>query len=103
MAGDRLPWTPRAANAGDNFEPLKTLSWQLHVYGDATPEIRTLCGTRRLPMYTFEWRRDMRRRGLRRNALYLVRPDGYLAFVDERQDAALLAAYLDARRIAAAS
>jgi len=43
----------------------------------------------------------MRGCGLRRHALYLVRPDGYLAFVDERQNTASLAAYLDARRIRA--
>ncbi len=36
--GDRLPWVKADLNgAGDNFAPLRSLDWQLHVYGDALP------------------------------------------------------------------
>jgi 2-polyprenyl-6-methoxyphenol hydroxylase-like FAD-dependent oxidoreductase len=99
--GDRLPWVPPGANGLDNFEPLRAIAWQVHVYGDAASEIGELCAARRLPLHAFEWRHVMRGCGLRRHALYLVRPDGYLAFVDERQNTKSLAAYLDARRIRA--
>ncbi len=39
-AGDRLPWVNGAANGGneDNFAPLRSLNWQLHVYGDVAPQ-----------------------------------------------------------------
>ena len=41
----------------------------------------------------------MRRCGLRRNALYLVRPDGYVALVDDQARVQTLADYLDARKL----
>ena len=40
--GDRLPWVKPALNGfdQDNFAPLTSLDWQVHVYGDAAPEIQ---------------------------------------------------------------
>jgi hypothetical protein len=66
----------------DNFKPLKSLNWQVHVYGDVGLEIRAICEQRRLPLHVFGWQRDMGRSGLQRDAVYLVRPDGYVAMVD---------------------
>ena len=44
--GDRLPWVETNANGGhDNFAPLTSLDWQVHVYGDAMPESGR-CATR---------------------------------------------------------
>ena len=97
--GDRLPWVEMDWNeqCKDNFAPLTSIDWQMHVYGEATPQMRALCEERRLPLYVFPWRREMRRAGIRRNAAYLVRPDGYLALVDATGSAVKLGAYLDAR------
>ena len=41
--GDRLPWVNASASgvAEDNFAPLTSLDWQVHVYGDAAPEIQS--------------------------------------------------------------
>ena len=99
--GDRLPWLKMDWNDeyGDNFAPLASLDWQMHVYGEATPQMRALCDERRLPLHVFPWRREMRRARLRRNAAYLVRPDGYVALADITGSAAKLAAYLDARHL----
>ena len=99
--GDRLPWVKMDWNKGykDNFAPLTSLDWQMHVYGEATPQMRATCEERRLPLHVFPWRREMRRAGIRRNAAYLVRPDGYLALADVTGSAAKLAAYLDARQL----
>jgi len=41
----------------------------------------------------------MDRAGLRRNAVYLVRPDGYVALASPEVDTAALASYLDTRRL----
>jgi hypothetical protein len=41
----------------------------------------------------------MGRTGLRRNAVYLVRPDGYVALADPEGSAAAVTSYLDARKI----
>jgi len=98
--GDRLPWVPLDGTAHrDNFQPLTSLQWQLHVYGDAAPDTRALCAAQQLPLEVFEWSDRASQAGFRRDGLYLVRPDGYLAFVSERQDGNALAAYLAERRI----
>jgi 2-polyprenyl-6-methoxyphenol hydroxylase-like FAD-dependent oxidoreductase len=97
--GDRLPWVQHADGAGDNFAPLRSLEWQVHVYGDAARELRALCEARRLPLHVFPWRGEMRRTGLWRNAAYLVRPDGYVGLADSVASTAAITSYLDARGI----
>jgi 2-polyprenyl-6-methoxyphenol hydroxylase-like FAD-dependent oxidoreductase len=99
--GDRLPWVKMDGNnkCRDNFTPLTSVDWQMHVYGEAMPPIRALCSDRRLPLHVFPWCPEMKRAGLRRDAAYLVRPDGYVALADAEADAAKVASYLDARQL----
>jgi 2-polyprenyl-6-methoxyphenol hydroxylase-like FAD-dependent oxidoreductase len=97
--GDRLPWVE--APGVDNFQPLVSLDWQVHVYGDARPDLREVCEMRGLSLHVFPWRSEIRHTGLRRNAAYLVRPDGYVGLVDRDASAKSLAAYLDVRGIKA--
>jgi 2-polyprenyl-6-methoxyphenol hydroxylase-like FAD-dependent oxidoreductase len=92
-AGDRLPWV-KIDDSEDNFTPLKSLDWQLHVYGEATSEVRTLSVEQKLPLHVFPWHVTMKRTGLRRDALYLVRPDGYVAVAAERNRAETVRSYL---------
>jgi len=99
--GDRLPWVkPALDGVGDNFTPLTSLDWQIHVYGDASPEIQAVCADRKLPLRVFPWRHGMSRAGLQRNAIYLLRPDGHVALANPEGSAAAVAAYLDARKLA---
>ena len=37
--GDRLPWA-QTGEGTDNFAPLQSLDWQVHVYGEAGPALR---------------------------------------------------------------
>ena len=97
--GDRLPWVKSEANRLDNFASLTSLDWQVHVYGDAAPEIRTVCQEHKLPLHVFAWGPEVARPGLRRNAVYLVRPDGYVALADAEASANALSSYLTAREI----
>jgi 2-polyprenyl-6-methoxyphenol hydroxylase-like FAD-dependent oxidoreductase len=99
--GDRLPWVKVDGAGEDNFTPLTSLDWQVHVYGDARPGIQAVCDTRGLPLQVFAWRPEMRRAGLRRNALYLIRPDGYVAVADTDGTGRAVASYLDSRNIVA--
>jgi 2-polyprenyl-6-methoxyphenol hydroxylase-like FAD-dependent oxidoreductase len=103
--GDRLPWVKMGGGGEgtDNFGPLTSLDWQMHVYGEAMPPMRALCNERRLPLHVFPWRPEMERAALRRNAAYLVRPDGYVALADGEGRAATIAAYLDARQLTPAT
>jgi hypothetical protein len=54
-----------------------------------------------MPLRAFPWRPEMHNSGLARDAVYLVRPDGYVGLADPRGEAAALAAYLDTRRLKA--
>jgi 2-polyprenyl-6-methoxyphenol hydroxylase-like FAD-dependent oxidoreductase len=90
-AGDRLPWVEGA----DNYAPLKSLDWQLHVYGRAITALRELAAGARLPLHEWSWTRAVRRAGLARDALYLVRPDGHIGLARRGQDVEGLRAYLD--------
>jgi 2-polyprenyl-6-methoxyphenol hydroxylase-like FAD-dependent oxidoreductase len=99
--GDRLPWVRMDLNgiASDNFAPLTSLDWQVHAYGDAAPELRAMCDGRKLPLHVFPWRPEMSGVGLRRNAAYLIRPDGYVALADPDGSATAVASYLDERAL----
>jgi len=81
----------------DNFAPLASVDWQLHVYGDAPAGVRTVCASRGLPLHVFRWSRAAANSGLERNALYLVRPDGYVGLATARPEA--VAEYLDVRHL----
>jgi len=71
--GDRLPW------AGSNFDALRSLAWQVHIYGDAPDSARAACAALHLPLHVFAFDDAAERAGLARDAAYLVRPDGYVA------------------------
>jgi 2-polyprenyl-6-methoxyphenol hydroxylase-like FAD-dependent oxidoreductase len=99
--GDRLPWVKTGDGVdGDNFAALTSLDWQVHIYGAAGPQIRSVCTERRLPLHVVAWRPEMGRSGLQQNAIYLVRPDGYVALADGEARAAALTSYVDAHHIA---
>jgi hypothetical protein len=96
--GDRLPWVPPVHDRdADNFSPLTSLDWQAHVYGNAGSEMREMCRARKLSLQLFPWRPEIARTGLLRDAVYLVRPDGYVALADREGRASAVASYLDAR------
>jgi hypothetical protein len=98
--GDRLPWIKMGSTGKDNFAPLTSLDWQVHVYGEAAPELKKMCEERSLALHIFPWRKEMARTGLQRNAAYLVRPDGYVAVAEAEWRTGAIAAYLDARKLA---
>ena len=99
--GDRLPWVETRVNGvdADNFKPLTSIDWQIHVYGDASLELRAMCDTRKLPLQAFPWSLEMERVGLSRNAAYLVRPDGYVAVAEPESSLTKIASFLDSRGI----
>jgi 2-polyprenyl-6-methoxyphenol hydroxylase-like FAD-dependent oxidoreductase len=98
--GDRLPWVETGPDE-DNFAPLTALAWQVHVYGEPRPGVAEACAELGLPLDRFAWRPEMRRSGLRRGALYLVRPDGYVALADPEGDPRRLGRYFTSRGLPA--
>lgn len=85
--GDRLPWT------GENFDALKSLDWQVHVYGMVRAEIRSLCNRLGLDLHSWPWAPNCARVGLAEDALYLIRPDAHVALADESQSCERLEDY----------
>jgi 2-polyprenyl-6-methoxyphenol hydroxylase-like FAD-dependent oxidoreductase len=96
--GDRLPWVP-LSDGEDNFAPLASLAWQAHVYGEVHAGATAACHELDIPLHAFPWSAEAARAGLERSALYLVRPDGYVALADRDGDARALRAYLAEREL----
>lgn len=99
VGGDRLPWVRVGHDDRGNCAPLCAIDWQVHVYGEAKSELQASCDARQLPLHVFAWRPEMARAGPRRNAAYLVRPDGYVGLADVDGNATAIEPYLDARNI----
>ena len=89
--GDRLPWVP--VDGADNFATLATMDWQVHVYGSAGAELAAWCAAHNVPLHIFDWRPEYEKAGLARDALYLLRPDTYVALADGAGAADVLECY----------
>lgn len=89
QAGDRLPWV----KALNNFKPLASRSWQIHIYGQASNELKLVAQALSLPIIEFNWVKEAGDKGLQQDALYLIRPDGYIALIEANQDVAVLKEY----------
>ena len=76
-----------------------SLDWQVHVYGHARPELETVCTQHRLPLHVFSWQPAFSRAGVVRNAVYLVRPDGYVGLAHPDTSATAIVSYLAARQL----
>jgi 2-polyprenyl-6-methoxyphenol hydroxylase-like FAD-dependent oxidoreductase len=100
-SGDRLPWVqPTSTTPGtpDNFTPLQSLAWQVHIYGHRDPAIAQYCTDHNLPLHTFPWTSAAAKTHLHENALYLIRPDGYIALADPKPTVAALDENLNSLR-----
>jgi 2-polyprenyl-6-methoxyphenol hydroxylase-like FAD-dependent oxidoreductase len=94
--GDRLPWVAPAVEGGeDNFTPLGSLDWQVHVHGVAPIGVDQACRAHAIPLHTFGFDERVERASLERDVAYLVRPDGYVGGVfSGASSATALARYL---------
>jgi 2-polyprenyl-6-methoxyphenol hydroxylase-like FAD-dependent oxidoreductase len=101
--GDRLPWVRVGTQGAEefNFAALTSLDWQIHIYGDVAGDVLALADRRGIPLHVFAWHPTMKGSGLQRDAVYLVRPDGYVALAGARPSAAAIDGYLDQRKIKA--
>jgi 2-polyprenyl-6-methoxyphenol hydroxylase-like FAD-dependent oxidoreductase len=78
--GDRLPWV--SVGGEDNHAPLAAMRWQVHVYGSASAGLAAWCAEHDVPLHVFAWRLEHGRADLARDALYLLRPDTYVALAE---------------------
>jgi len=80
-AGERLPWVKCAKY--NNFDTLKIMSWQVHIYGIPSQELTSWCASNKVPLQIFDWNQESKSAGFTRNAIYLLRPDTYIALIDQ--------------------
>lgn len=97
-AGDRLPWLKLDVGSS-NYDALRDLDWQVHVYGDRPAILKSCCKRYGLCLHQFDGSRAARTAGLTRNTLYLVRPDGHVGLVAPVGDITALETYLSRLRI----
>jgi 2-polyprenyl-6-methoxyphenol hydroxylase-like FAD-dependent oxidoreductase len=98
--GDRLPWVPLSNGPGaDNFAPLTSLDWQMHVYGEASAGIEATCRELGVALHVFAPSSFAQTADLPANAAYLVRPDGYVALADGSASPERLKKYFEHRGI----
>jgi 2-polyprenyl-6-methoxyphenol hydroxylase-like FAD-dependent oxidoreductase len=90
--GDRLPWVP--SETGGNFAPLASFRWQLHIYGEPKAALVATAQAQGIEMHTFAWNMQARNVGLRRDAAYLIRPDGHIGLAEPNQNPERLRRYL---------
>ena len=95
----RLPWVETAN--GDNFAPLRSVDWQIHIYGKAKPELTEFARSQSLELHEFPWEQKMKDAGFKQDAMYLIRPDGHVALATDGQWLRVLNMYLDAFEIKA--
>ena len=100
QGGDRLPWV--RSDDADNFASLASMDWQVHVYGTASAELAAWCGGHNVSLHVFGWRSEYEAAGLARDALYLLRPDTYVALADGSGAPDALARYFQDQGIRAA-
>ena len=92
-AGDRLPWV-RGADLP------ASLDWQARVYGEPPEALALWSRDHGLDLLSLPWSEAAADAGLRQDALYLLRPDTYVALVDPAASPQTLAHYFDARGLA---
>jgi len=71
----------------------------VHVHGTPPQALIEACRELGLPLHAFPWTERAAARGYARDALYLVRPDGYVGLA--AADAQALAQYVEAWRLRA--
>ncbi|MEE6132834.1 FAD-dependent monooxygenase [Priestia sp. GS2] len=98
VAGERLPWIETAHS--DNFKPLQSFDWQIHIYGQANKDLIEFAQSHSLKVHEFTWEQKMDSVGFQQDALYLIRPDGYVALANKDQNVSALNEYLTKFKIA---
>lgn len=90
LSGRRLP------HYQENSQLTDSMNWQLHIYGTLQKELKSfLKQYPQLEVHLLEWEDPMTDAGFKKDAAYLVQPDGYIAWTSHTQDQQALADYLN--------
>ncbi|MNJ50207.1 hypothetical protein D3C77_454700 [compost metagenome] len=95
QGGDRLPWV--AEGGRDNYSGLNRMCWQVQVYGAVSASLVQWCSGHGIPVDVFIWSDAHAAAGLMRDAVYLIRPDTYIALAWSNAGPDVLEAYFEER------
>ena len=93
LLGSRLPYNKNNLDYTDEME------WHVQVYGQIDADFEVFLDEHNLPHYEITWEDSMNDSHFLPNTAYLIRPDGYIAWVSEKQDVESIASYLQKWRI----
>jgi hypothetical protein len=79
------------------------MTWQVHVYGSASAQLADWCACHNVPLRVFDWRPAHEAAGRARDAVYLLRPDTYVALADVSGAPEALERYFSDQEILSAS
>jgi hypothetical protein len=71
----------------------------VHIYGKANGDISTWCDKHGIPLQQYAWHDKHAAAGFAKDALYLIRPDAYIALAGPRQATTILDRYFAEREI----
>jgi hypothetical protein len=75
------------------------MSWQVHVYGSPSSALTRWCAGHDVPLNVFAWRDKFETVGIARDALYLLRPDTYVALADASCAPGVIDRYCETRKL----
>ncbi|WP_411842568.1 FAD-dependent monooxygenase [Salinicoccus sp. HZC-1] len=79
--GDRLPWVKYGKK--DNYDPLNSLDFHYHLYGQTSSEMRRHIKNSGLEFCEYNWTAEADKAGVKKNTVMLIRPDGHIAVIDD--------------------
>jgi len=88
LLGLRLPYYK------NNLDSIDEMHWHVHVYGKIKSHFRNFLDDYGLPYHEIPWEDEINNVGLTENTAYLIRPDGYIAWISKVQNAKHLSDYL---------
>jgi 2-polyprenyl-6-methoxyphenol hydroxylase-like FAD-dependent oxidoreductase len=95
--GDRLPWV--AGDFGDNYGDFDAIDWQVQCYRATEPALAQWGRARNVAVRFLPWREEFARAGLANGALYLMRPDSYVALASKECSVEAVDLYFTERQI----
>lgn len=97
---DRLPYVKiTTGDQADNFNDFDGIVWQVHVYGEPSLELVDWCKRQGLKLVTFAWQEYFIQAGFSKNAVYLIRPESYVAVAVVDNAVAVLDIYVKTHKL----
>lgn len=76
-AGDRMPWI-------ENLGWPHPMKWNIQVFGKIHKNLRRYCEKHHIRLEHYPWNNEFEKKGIKKDFIYLIRPDGYIGFIDPK-------------------